>query len=365
MDISTQEDWLRLHLIPGLGRQALFRLMRCYGHPAAALKAGPADWRSKAGIRRDLRSACSQVTPAQVESSQKRLDQIGAELITYWDRGRYPAALRTIPDPPALLYLMGRMERDEEALAVVGSRKASDAGQRFTAQLSAELAAAGICIVSGLARGIDTAAHRGALSVNGRTIAVLGCGIDRAYPAENADLLQEIAAQGAVVSEYPLGTEPLAGHFPGRNRIISGLSRGVLVMEAAAGSGSLLTVDFALESGRDVFAVPNQVHMSTSDGVNQLLKDGAHVVTEGRDILEVLWPDLQPGQCRATRSEEFQELPETQRNLLNLIGFNPIHSDELLRKSGLTPMELSDRLLHLELSGHATQLPGGHYVRAR
>ncbi|PNU21356.1 DNA-protecting protein DprA [Geothermobacter hydrogeniphilus] len=365
MDIGSREDWLRLHLIAGLGRQGLFKLIRCYGSPAAALAADPAEWRTAAGVRRDLRLARQQVDHTRLEATLKQLESLNVELVSYWDRHRYPTALRTIADPPALLYLRGQLGSDEAALAVVGSRKASGPGRRFTEQIASELAAAGICIVSGLARGIDTAAHRGALAVGGRTIAVLGCGIDRVYPPENDALFQQIAEQGAILSEYPPGAEPLAGHFPGRNRIISGLCRGVLVVEAATGSGSLLTVDFALESGREVFAVPNQVRTATSNGVNQLLKDGAHVVTDSRDILEVLWPHIRSGESSSRTGEDLPDMPEQQHKLLKLLSFNPIHRDQLLRTSGLTPMELSDSLLHLELSGHATQLPGGHYVRAR
>jgi len=362
---KRQADWLRLHLIPGLGRRGLFKIMACYGSPAKALEADSGDWQHKAGLRRNLERARRQIDENQVEICLKTLEELDVEIISFWDQERYPTFLRSIPDPPALLYVRGELAPEAESLAVVGSRKASPVGCNFTEQIASELAAAGICIVSGMARGIDTAAHRGAMAGGGMTVAVLGCGIDRVYPPENRELLLQIVEQGAVISEYPLGTEPLAGHFPGRNRIISGLSRGVLVVEAATGSGSLLTVDFALETGREVFAVPNQVRSATGDGVNQLLKDGAHVVTESRDILEVLWPRNQRAAFSRKDSEESPELPDTQHKVLKLLSFNPIHHDTLLRTSGLTPIELSDSLLQLELSGLANQLPGGHYVRAR
>ncbi len=364
MDNSTREDWLRLHLIPGLGRRAIFQLIRHYGTPAAVLAADPAEWRRTAGLRRNLSIGHQSVRDQDVEAALLQMESIGARLVSFWDKENYPAPLRTIPDPPALLYLLGTLQPDE-ALAVVGSRKASNAGLQFAEQAAMEIASAGICIVSGLARGIDTAAHRGALNAGGHTVAVLGCGIDRIYPAENRELFHQLAEQGAILSEYPLGTRPLAGHFPGRNRIISGLSRGVLVVEAATGSGSLLTADFALESGREVFAVPNQIHSATSAGANQLLKDGARVVTETRDITEVLWPQLRPGENIRPPDEVLPLLPEDSLNILKQLSFNPVHRDELQRISGLTPMELSDTLLHLELSGYASQLPGGYYVRAR
>lgn len=363
MSIGTTEEWLQLHLTQGLGRTAIYRLIKTFGSPKNALAASPRDWIIGSGIRAEIANQRITLNHPLLQDALRQIANVKAALVSFWDTEGYPAALRNIHDPPALLYVRGQIS-DQETFAVVGSRSASRGGKTFTHQISKELASAGICIVSGLARGIDTAAHRGALAGGGQTIAVLGCGIDQIYPAENAKLALEIEQQGAIISEYAPGTKPLAGHFPGRNRIISGMARGVLVVEAASGSGSLHTAEFALESGREVFAVPNAVHSSTGDGVNQLIKDGARVVTESRDILEPLWPErITPGGA-TTAPQKPLDLPDVQRKILNLLSFDPEHRDTLIRKSTLTPMEVSDILLHLELAGLATQLPGGHYVRS-
>ena len=220
-------------------------------------------------------------------------------------------------------------------------------------------------MVSGLARGIDTAAHRGALAGGGKTVAILGCGIDRVYPPENLRLFHNIEENGAIVSEYPPGTPPLPGHFPGRNRIISGMCRGVLVVEAAEGSGSLITADFALEQGREVFAVPGQVRAPTAGGVNGLLKDGARLVTEARDIMEVLWPDIPSVAVRRHEETLAATLSGDALTLFLHLGQEPLHIDELARKCGLTPMEVSAILLTLELQGGAEQLPGMRFIRRK
>lgn len=362
MNFGTTTDWLRLHLTPGLGRKAIYRLIETYDTPETALLATPGDWVGQCGIRAEVANRRIGADHPLLHDALRQMESANATLVSFWDREEYPVLLRNIHDPPALLYVRGRLCA-QEALAVVGSRRASRGGKAFARQVASDLASAGICIVSGLARGIDTAAHRGALDANGKTVAVLGCGIDQIYPAENNELFLQIETQGAILSEYPPGTLPLPGHFPGRNRIISGLARGVLIVEAATGSGSLHTAEFALESGREVFAVPNAVQMPTGYGVNQLIKDGARVVTESRDILETLWPG-RIATSRPTRDQpETLELPDNQRRLLNLLGFNPLHRDDMIRKSTLTPMELSDILLHLELAGLIIQLPGGHFVR--
>ncbi|WP_187426659.1 DNA-processing protein DprA [Geothermobacter ehrlichii] len=354
--------WLRLHLTPGLGRKSIFRLIETYGSPEDALQAPAADWCQRCGIRADVAAGRPANDDSRLEKILERLEQLQVDLLTYWDDHNYPPLLRQIPDPPALLYLRGRLP-DQEMFAIVGSRRASARGLAFTEEIAGELAACGICIVSGLARGIDTAAHRGALAT-GTTVAVLGCGIDRVYPPENTRLFHQIESRGALLSEYAPGTPPLAGHFPGRNRLISGLARGVLIVEAAKGSGSLHTAEFALETGREVFAVPNPVGQATGDGVNQLLKDGARVVTESRDILEVLWRGRLAGRQVQTGETATANLSEQERNMLKLLSFDPVHGDEIIRKSGLTPPEVSDILLHLELAGLVVQQPGGYYVRS-
>ncbi len=362
----TEEDkgWLRLHLTRGLGRGGIIRLMERFGSLEAILSAHAGAWTARAGIRPAVAAALPSPAAPEVAAAVSALERTGARLVPLWDEAGYPPLLRSIHDPPALLYLLGEIP-PAEALAWRAPTTASANGRHLTATICAEMAERGIAVVSGLARGIDTAAHQGVLDGGGRTVGVLGCGIDRIYPPENARLFIRIIEQGGIVSEYPPGTPPLAGHFPGRNRIISGLARGVLIVEAAEGSGSLITADFALEQGREVFAVPGPVYAPTSGGVNRLLKEGAHLVTETRDILDVLWPQLPP-QAVTRRQDLFAEsLCETPRALYRHLGEEPLHVDELARRCGLTPMEVSAILLHLELQGGVEQLPGMRYVRSR
>jgi DNA processing protein len=352
--------WLRLHLTRGLGRIGLLRLMEAFGAPEAIVRAGPESWTSRAGIRPAVAAGLPPENDPDLLRTGEQLQKTGARIVTLWDENIYPEILRHIYDPPALLYVLGRLPAGD-GFAVVGARRASNPGRRLTREICAELAEQGITIVSGLARGIDSAAHEGALE-KGSTVAVLGCGIDRIYPPENDLLFHRIARQGAILSEYPPGTPPLAGHFPGRNRIISGLSKGVLVVEAAEKSGSLLTADFALEQGREVFAVPGPVYNHNSGGVNRLLKDGAHLVTGAKDILEV----LRPGQATPRKPPPQEKDPSAglSGNALTVyraLGPEPLHIDQLARKCSLTPMELSAILLHLEFEGRVEQLPGMRY----
>jgi len=352
---KEQQDWLRLHLTSGLGRVGLIRLMEAFGSVSAILAAGANAWRQKAGIRPAVAAALPAPHNPQLLKATQLFDELGVTIITLWDQQYYPADLRNI--------YLGTLPK-QQAFAVVGARNASHSGRRLTAEICAELAARNITVVSGLARGIDSAAHQGALQT-GRTVAVLGCGIDVVYPPENAHLAQNIIAQGAILSEYPPGTPPLAGHFPGRNRIISGLAKGVLIVEAANKSGSLLTADFALEQGREVFAVPGPVYSKTGGGVNRLLKDGAHLVTEARDILDVLWPGSAADLPILAGDPLPDRLSTEQLIVYQSLGEEPLHIDELARKCSLTAMELSAILLHLELEGGAEQLPGMRFIRKR
>lgn len=358
---DSSQVLLRLHLTPGLGRVALFKLHNYFGNFPDALHAPPGQL-EEAGLSRKLIGKIPAEDDPQLLRCRHKLEGLKVHLISFWDE-EYPALLRQIHDPPALLYLRGKLPPND-CCAIVGSRRATPGGLQLTHELAKNLAAHDICIVSGLARGIDSAAHRGTLEAQGRTIAVLGCGIDRIYPPENNRLFHAILQENAILSEYPPGTPPLPGHFPGRNRIISGLSRGVLIVEAAEGSGSLITGDFALEQGRELFATPGAVQNPTSKGANRLLKEGAQLVTEASDILQALWPKRLSRTQQQVVDQFAEQLTGAARKIYQQLGHEPRHIDEIGRKCGLTPMEVSAILLDLELQGGVQTLPGNNYIRS-
>ena len=284
----------------------------------------------------------------------------------------YPAWLRAIADPPAALYCNGRIElHDRQAVAIVGARKATPYGLQITETLARELSGAGFTIVSGLARGIDAAAHRAALEAGGRTIAVLGCGLDVTYPPEHGRLREAITANGAVLTEFPVGTPPKPAHFPQRNRIISGLSLGVVVVEAAEDSGSLITARLALEQGREVFAVPGSIDAPLSQGPHGLIKQGAKLVETVDDIVEELLPQIElPLALPSPRRGEGKFSPprglaEVEQSMLAVMSRDPLHLDDLTERSGLTPAAVAGILLGLELKDVVRQLPGQRYYRLR
>ena len=283
----------------------------------------------------------------------------------------YPAWLRAIHDPPDLLYCDGHLgEGDRQAVAIVGSRQATPYGLRITETLAGELSALGFTILSGFARGIDAAAHRAALAAGGRTIAVLGCGLDVDYPPGHASLHAEIAGSGAVLTEFAPGTPPRATNFPRRNRIISGLALGVVVVEAADDSGSLITARLALEQGREVFAVPGPIDVPTSQGPHGLLKQGATLVETVDDIVEELLPQLdRPLQTLKTEPiaalPEHVELSPSERTVLEVMSREPLHLDDLTERSRLTTPAVAAILLGLELKALVKQLPGQRYCLAR
>ncbi len=353
---------LRLHLSPGLGRTALFKLKNYFDDFSCALQSSPKQLNA-AGLSDRVSSNILPEDAPLLHSTRNQLESLGVKLLSYWDRD-YPALLKQIHDPPALLYVRGKLPASE-CLAIVGSRRATNGGLQLAYELASNLAAHDICVVSGLARGVDTAAHRGALEAEGPTIAVLGCGIDRIYPPENSQIFHQICEQNAIISEYAPGTPPHAGHFPGRNRIISGLSRGVLIVEAAARSGSLITGDFALEQGRELFATPGAVQNPNSQGPNRLLKEGAQLVTEVDDILHALWPNRLNRQQQQAVAKFADQLQGTALTIYQQLGHEPLHIDEIGRKCGLTPMELSAILLDLELRGGVQMLPGNQYIRGK
>ena len=354
--------WVAFNNIPGIGRVRLSLLEQHFGSLKDAWTAPLSELR-KCGLdavaQRSITRWRDSVSP---DVEVEKLQRAGITVLTA-NADAYPARLREIYDYPPVLYVKGELlPQDEFAVAVVGTRRATVYGTQVTSELAAELAAAGITVVSGLARGIDTIAHRAALEAGGRSIAVFACGLDTIYPPENDRLARELVSHGACVSEYPLGMRPRAENFPRRNRILSGLSLGVLVTEAAENSGAMITARFALEQDREVFAVPGSVLSPASRGTNRLIQDGAKLVRGHTDVLEEL------NLTSAARQMEMREvLPETgtESVLLKELGPEPLHIDEVCRRSGLPVSEVSGTLAMMELKGLVKQVGAMNYVLAR
>lgn len=354
--------WVALSQIPGVGPKRLWNLVKHFGGIRAAWTAEPEAMARVHGWNIPLAYAVAGARrAAQVEPALHKLIRMGIRVVTCLDDA-YPAVLRNIYDPPPLLYLRGSLEpTDSQAVAIVGSRRASAYGRMVAESLAADLARAGVTVVSGLARGIDSAAHRGALKAGGRTLAVLGSGADVIYPPENRVLAREIEGCGAVISELPLGTPPLAGNFPARNRIISGLSLGVVVVEAGEKSGSLHTVDYALEHGKDVFAVPGSIRNPLSVGPHRLIKQGARLAEAAEDILEEL--GLMREAARHQNPEPALSLTREEQMLISWLSDEPVAMDDLAEATALPVPLISSALLMLELKGLCRQATGGRYVR--
>lgn len=349
--------WLALEAVPGLGADAVRRLLATFSGPADVFSAPAGMLRPLVGDK--IASLLGQpVEPDPHRETLAWLAAPDAHLIT-WNDPDYPAILRNVPDAPAWLYVKGdRSVLQRPMLAIVGSRNATMQGRRDAQAFAQSLAAAGLTIVSGLAEGIDTAAHEGGLAGNGTGAAVVGTGLDRVYPAKNRDLAHRLARDGAIVSEFPLGTPPKPGNFPRRNRLISGLSLGVLVVEAAPQSGSLITARLAAEQGRDVFAIPGSIHSPLSKGCHQLIKQGAKLVESAADILEEL--NLPWAIELATQ----EPVPAAHGDpVLDQMGTDPISLDELALRSRLTVDNLSAMLFTHEMEGRVAVLPGGLYQR--
>lgn len=365
--LTNRERYILLNLIPDVGSVRLRRLLDAFGELERVFGAGEAELRQVEGIgpvlAQRIAAGCQDT---RLLAEELRLAAAANVQILTLEDAAYPAALRQLHDPPLALYLRGSVPAEAPAVAVVGSRHASFYGRQTAERLSYDLALRGITIISGLARGIDGAAHQGALKAGGRTIAVLGNGLSLVYPSEHEKLSRQIVEQGALVSEYPMTMRPLAQNFPRRNRLISGLSLGVVVVEAAARSGALITVDCALEQGREVFAVPGPITTPTSQGTHQLLKQGAKLVTSVEDILEELRLTPQPVHRTEVRVPvpESAELVEGQRRVFACLKRDePRYIDRIAEDSGMDMAEVSSALLQLELRHLVCQLPGKQFVR--
>jgi len=364
---SDARDWLRLTLTPGIGGETQRKLLAAFGLPERILATDAGTLAGVIGPKAAERLLTTDTREA-VDAALAWAEIPGQQIVTLADDD-YPPALLELPDPPTLLYVRGRREllariSAHPAIAIVGSRNATPQGEANARAFAGALAEAGYCIVSGLALGIDAAAHRGALAAAGDTIAVIGTGADRLYPARNRELATEIADKGLIVSEFPLGTPAAAANFPRRNRLISGLSQGVLVVEAAVESGSLITARLAGEQGREVFAIPGSIHSPQSRGCHRLIRQGAKLVETAQDILEELAPGRPAASCTmAPRPVDTAAGSDETARLLNCTGYDPVTIDELATRSGLTADALSVILLRLELDGRVASLPGGRYQR--
>jgi len=360
---SSLKAWLALSLIRGLGGEGARHLLKEFGSPEAVLNASGASLRSfvKADVATEIGKG---IADELLAPTLEWLKDDSNHIVTLGDSD-YPQALLNITDPPLLLYVKGRLDLlNHSALAIVGSRNATPQGNNSAEEFAKNLSDAGLCIISGMAHGIDAAAHRGALRGISSTIAVVGTGLDKVYPAANRDLAHTIAKQGVLISEFPLATPPIASNFPRRNRIISGMSIGCLVVEASLQSGSLITARLAMEQGRDVFAIPGSIHSPQSKGCHTLIKQGAKLVEAARDIIEELAGLIvTPPAETVSEANEPDEIPHNNSALLELTGYDPVSMDVLCQRSGLTVSQLSAMLLSLELDGRIATLPGGLFQR--
>ncbi len=384
MNPEDAKYWLALKSLEGVGNTLVGPLLERFGSPASVFSAPVHELAGVRGMSRKIAEAILAFSDwdgilRQIDG----LNQAGFRVVTFLDEC-YPKNLLNMYDRPALLYVAGVLNSDDISIAVVGSRHASTYGRYTTDRISRELALRGVTIVSGMARGIDSCAHRGALAAKGRTIAVLGSGLDVIYPPENKKLFDAIVQQGAVISEYPPGTQPLPFHFPARNRIISGISYGVLVVEAGEKSGSLITAKLAMEQGREVFAIPGPIDSASSRGANHLIKQGAKLIDSVDDILEEILPQLErtarepvSPDRKATQTGSEQPYPQkngvperavleknvetllpTDRKILKAIADGKTHADDIIQETGIPPAEAMGALMRLELQGRVLQHPG-------
>jgi DNA processing protein len=370
---NSIRDWVALSFVTGVGSRTAAMLIDVFGSPAACFEASRTALENF-GLKRQAIDAVKSSEPRERAVRQlEDLARISGTAIVLEDE-RYPALLRETYDPPVVLYVRGDFSRaiGQPAVAIVGSRQCSTYGRNVAELLSRELGERGVTIISGLARGIDSAAHKGALDGGGLTLAVMGTGLDTIYPKENRPLSDAIAEHGALVTEFPLETPPLPQNFPFRNRVISGLALGVLVVEGAERSGSLITARMAYEQGRDVFAVPGNITSSKSFGPNYLIKDGAKLVQTWRDVIEEFPVELKAPILSTERAQESPEqlsidevsLSDAERKLLTILNEDsPVHIDHLISSAGLNRGELMGALLKLEMIDRIRELPGKSFIR--
>lgn len=358
--------WVALGRVKGLGCVGFKKLADYFDNPTQAFSASAAELAEIPGLDREAIEGLRTFSEwAEVEREVRRVLDSDVSILPF-TAPEYPFRLRMISDPPPFLYVKGELLPDDDrAVAVVGSRSASEYGLRVTREICRGLATLGFAVVSGMARGIDGEAHGSALSVGGRTLAVLGSGVDVIYPPEHEGLYRDLCARGAIVSELPMETPPFSFNFPSRNRLISGLSLGVVVVEATEKSGSLITAGLALEQGREVFAVPGEAGASRSRGTHRLIRQGAKLVESVQDIVEEIAPQL-AGRAGTLRGASERPLPPElsgeSRKIYELVLSHPLQIDEVIQKSGFSAAKVSEVLLELEIRGVLKQLPGKRFV---
>ena len=369
------KDWIALNMTPGVGPRVATKLLEAFGSPENVFHARRAQLESLRIRSETIESIMSRELDERAAVELERVKKLGGDILIL-DDGSYPQLLREIADPPIILYVLGAWEAclTMPCVAVIGSRMCSTYGTNAAEMLARDLASSGICVISGLARGIDTTAHRGAMRGNGKTVAILGTGIDGAYPKENMRLINEILASGgAVVSQFPLGTPPLKDNFPYRNRIISGLSLGVLIVEASERSGSLITARLAMEQNREVMAVPGNITSANSYGTNYLIKSGAKLVQQWQDVVAelpgeisaaILPPRVEDADAAARLDIPPADLDDQERKIWGLLPpDSPVHIDVLMELSGMSFGDLNRALVALDIRDLIRVLPGKNYTR--
>lgn len=343
--------------IEGIGELRVYQLLMEFKEPAAVFQKSEEDLCRVPGITREIAKRIKNYkrSPATLEKI-KKMERKNIKVVFFFE-DQYPSLLKNISSFPPVLFYRGELRKDDFAIAIVGTRKATAYGLYVAERLARELACENITIISGLARGIDTAAHKGALKENGKTIAVLGCGLDVYYPPENRRLQDEIAEKGLLISEYNIGTSPNAFNFPKRNRIIAGLSKGVIVVEAGEQSGALNTIAWAAEQGKEIFAVPGQIYARSSKGTNRLIKDGAKLVTSADDVLEEFSLTK-----KEKREVSYVKISDLEKRVLSVVSSEPLYVDEIVEKIKLPINQVLETLLSLEIKGFIRELPGKKYI---
>ena len=364
MNEQQLKYWLAWNKISDIGPKRFYKLIKYFGTAENAWKAKSEEISKVLNLSHKISSRiCEEKNNINLNRELDLLDRYKTKILTIED-DLYPKNLKEIYNPPPLLYFKGNIIKDDKnSISIVGSRKASYYGKMVAENLSKDLASVGLTIISGMARGIDTVAHRGALSVNGRTIAVLGCGIDYIYPPENRRLAREIEESGAIITEFPFSTLPEKQNFPRRNRIISGLSLGTVVVEAAEKSGALITADFALEQGREVFAVPGNITSTLSRGTHNLIKQGAKLVSNYHDILEELSTIVEQKPEEQKININQYSLSEEEKIIYEIINNEPIQIDEIIEESKLSASKVSEILLNLELKDLIKEIEGKKFIK--